>query len=122
MRFSFQGAKAEIIITVIKCSDRDAAYQQRRVRFLLEQVNQISAIPAASYKSGQCRHIQVLNYSQNICSRGSPHHTFTRRKRSAFKTTEIEDALIAKAANIGPIRIPKKGKRTPAATGTPDAL
>ena len=36
--------------------------------------------------------------------------------------TEIEEALIAKAANIGLMRMPKKGNRTPAATGTPEAL
>ena len=44
------------------------------------------------------------------------------RRRREFKTTEIDDAVIAKAANMGLIRMPKKGKSNPAATGTPEAL
>lgn len=44
------------------------------------------------------------------------------RNRSEFSTTEIDEALIANAANIGLIRIPKTGYKTPAATGTPAAL
>ena len=47
---------------------------------------------------------------------------FAPLRRSEFRTTEIDDALIAKAANIGLMRIPKNGKRRPAAIGTPDAL
>ena len=31
------------------------------------------------------------------------------RRRSEFKTTEIDDAVIAKAAKIGLMRMPKKG-------------
>lgn len=40
-----------------------------------------------------------------------PHagQSFAPRRRSELTTTEIEDALIAKAANIGLIRMPKKG-------------
>ena len=49
-------------------------------------------------------------------------HIRALRNLSEFSTTEIDDALIAKAANIGLIRMPKKGKRMPAATGTPEAL
>lgn len=49
-------------------------------------------------------------------------YSFTVRSRSEFVTTEMDDALIAKAANIGLMRIPRKGKRIPAATGTPAAL
>ena len=49
-------------------------------------------------------------------------HTFAVRSRSEFSTTEIDEALIAKAANIGLIRMPKKGKSTPAAIGTPAVL
>ena len=44
------------------------------------------------------------------------------RRRSEFRTTESEEAVMAKAANMGLMRMPKKGKSTPAATGTPDAL
>jgi hypothetical protein len=44
------------------------------------------------------------------------------RKRKAFRTTEIDDALMAKAANMGLIKIPKNGNKTPAATGTPAVL
>ena len=44
------------------------------------------------------------------------------RRRREFNTTEIDDAVIAKAANIGLMRMPKKGKSNPAATGTPEAL
>lgn len=42
--------------------------------------------------------------------------------RSELVTTEIEEALMAKAANIGLIRMLKNGNRIPAATGTPAAL
>ena len=41
---------------------------------------------------------------------------------SEFSTTDSDEALIAKAAKIGPIRIPKNGNRIPAAIGTPEAL
>ncbi len=34
---------------------------------------------------------------------------FSRRKRSAFKTTDSEEELIANAAKIGPISMPKNG-------------
>ena len=34
---------------------------------------------------------------------------FTRRSRSAFSTTDSDEALIAKAAKIGPTRMPKNG-------------
>jgi len=53
-----------------------------------------------------------------------PDH-FYRRIRlslSAFPITDTELMLIAAAANIGETRIPVKGKRMPAATGTPSAL
>ena len=36
-------------------------------------------------------------------------HSFAVRKRSELRTTEMEDALMAKAANIGLIRMPKNG-------------
>ena len=51
-----------------------------------------------------------------------PFQILTPRRRSEFSTTEIDDALIAKAANIGLIKIPKSGYKSPAATGTPLAL
>lgn len=44
------------------------------------------------------------------------------RNLSALPTTDTEDRLMAAAAKIGEIRIPKNGKRIPAATGTPEAL
>lgn len=43
-------------------------------------------------------------------------------KRKAFDITDTELKLIAAAAIIGLRRMPKNGKRTPAATGTPSAL
>ena len=49
-------------------------------------------------------------------------HILVPLNRNAFMTTEMDEALIAKAANIGLIRIPKNGYRRPAATGTPEAL
>ena len=49
-------------------------------------------------------------------------HIFAPRSRSAFSTTDSDEALIAKAAKIGPIRMPKNGNRMPAAIGTPEAL
>ena len=36
-------------------------------------------------------------------------HSLAVRKRSELSTTEIEEALMANAANIGLIRMPKKG-------------
>jgi hypothetical protein len=51
-----------------------------------------------------------------------PIHIVSLRSRSELSTTEIDEALMAKAANIGLINIPKKGNSTPAATGTPAAL
>jgi len=42
--------------------------------------------------------------------------------RNAFAITDTELKLIAAAANTGLNKIPKNGKRTPAATGTPRAL
>jgi copper homeostasis protein CutC len=39
------------------------------------------------------------------------------RSLRAFETTVTEEKAIAPAAKIGFRRIPKKGKRTPAATG-----
>lgn len=47
---------------------------------------------------------------------------FTLRSRNEFNTIEIDEALIAKAANIGLIRIPKNGKSRPVATATPNVL
>jgi hypothetical protein len=44
------------------------------------------------------------------------------RRRSAFPTTDTEDRLIAKAANIGLSSRPNTGYSTPAAIGTPSAL
>lgn len=49
-------------------------------------------------------------------------HSRIVRRRSALSTTDIEEALIAKAATIGLIRMPKRGYNMPAATGTPPAL
>ena len=49
-------------------------------------------------------------------------HTLTALSLSAFITTETDDALMAKAANIGLMRMPKKGNSSTAATGTPAAL
>lgn len=49
-------------------------------------------------------------------------HIWAPLSLRAFNTTETDEALIAKAAKIGPIRMPKNGKRIPAATGTPNAL
>ena len=49
-------------------------------------------------------------------------HILAPLSRSELSTTEIDEALMAKAANIGLIRMPKTGNRTPAATGTPEAL
>jgi len=49
-------------------------------------------------------------------------HTLALRSRSEFSTTEMEDALIAKAANMALIKMPKKGYSTPAAIGTPAVL
>lgn len=46
----------------------------------------------------------------------------TLLNRNELVTTEIDDALMAKAANIGLISMPKKGYSRPAATGTPEAL
>ena len=40
----------------------------------------------------------------------------------AFKITETELKLIAKAAIIGDSKIPKNGYNNPAAIGTPNAL
>lgn len=68
--------------------------------------------------------------ADNICAAQNPnrsdlravHQIFVPRRRSAFNTTEMDEALIAKAANIGLIRMPRKGYSTPAATGTPEAL
>lgn len=45
-------------------------------------------------------------------------HVSAFLNRSAFVTTESELALIAALAQIGEIRIPKIGYKTPAATGT----
>jgi len=47
---------------------------------------------------------------------------FTDRSLSALLTTDRDDALIANAAKIGPIRMPKNGNRIPAAIGTPTPL
>ncbi len=52
----------------------------------------------------------------------NPFQILAPRSRSELSTTEIDEALIAKAANIGLIKIPKNGNRRPAATGTPLAL
>lgn len=47
---------------------------------------------------------------------------FTVLSLRALPTTETEERLIAAAAKIGEIRMPKNGNSTPAATGTPAAL
>lgn len=49
-------------------------------------------------------------------------HNDTRRSRSAFPTTERELRLMAALAQMGVIRMPKKGYSRPAATGTLSAL
>lgn len=49
-------------------------------------------------------------------------HSRTARRRIALPITLTEDNAIAAAAMIGDSRIPKNGKSTPAATGTPSAL
>ncbi len=49
-------------------------------------------------------------------------HNSEPRSRRALVITEIELALIAKAANIGLRSIPKTGYNTPAARGTPALL
>ena len=49
-------------------------------------------------------------------------HIFAALSRNELSTTERDEALMAKAAQIGPIRMPKNGNRMPAAIGTPDAL
>lgn len=69
------------------------------------------------------RREQALGDQRNFeteCQRVSHIRTFLRR--SAFPTTDTELRLIAAAAKIGEIRMPKNGKRIPAATGTPEAL
>ena len=68
--------------------------------------------------------------ADNTCAAQNPsrsdlravHQIFVPRSRNAFNTTEMDEALIAKAAKIGPIRMPKNGNRMPAAIGTPEAL
>ena len=62
-------------------------------------------------------------------NRSSSHYRFaslsqrpTRRRRRALLTTDTELKLIAAAAIIGFSRMPKNGKSTPAATGTPTLL
>ena len=54
----------------------------------------------------------------------SPNYASSEVLRSlrALPMTETELKLMAAAANIGLSRMPKKGYRTPAATGTPSAL
>lgn len=44
------------------------------------------------------------------------------RNRNAFAITETELKLIANAAIIGESSNPKKGNKTPAATGIPNEL
>jgi hypothetical protein len=44
------------------------------------------------------------------------------RNRKELLITDTELTLIAAAAIMGDSKIPKAGKRTPAATGTPKAL
>ncbi len=61
---------------------------------------------------------QLTENILSICSV----QNFSRRNLSEFRTTDSDEALIAKAAKIGPIRMPKNGNRTPAAIGTPEAL
>ena len=63
-------------------------------------------------------------FSINVVLHGLeyPFQIFAPRSRSELSTTEIEEALIAKAANMGLIKMPKNGNRRPAATGTPLAL
>ena len=57
--------------------------------------------------------LAIVLVSPQICA---------RRSRREFRTTEIEEALMAKAANIGLIKIPRNGNKIPAATGTPAVL
>ena len=49
-------------------------------------------------------------------------HSFTLLKRSALVMTDTELKLIAAPASMGLSSRPKKGYRTPAATGMPSAL
>jgi len=49
-------------------------------------------------------------------------YTLAVRRRNELRTTDIEEALMAKAANMGLIRMPKTGNRIPAAIGTPAVL
>lgn len=51
-----------------------------------------------------------------------PLHRSTCRNRSALAMTETELRVIAALAQMGLIRRPSTGYRTPAATGTPNAL
>ena len=52
----------------------------------------------------------------------TPPYIFTERSLSALPITDTDDRLMAAAAKIGEIRMPRNGKRIPAATGTPAAL
>ena len=45
-------------------------------------------------------------YSRRVRGRNQ---TRRLRRRREFRTTEIEDAVMAKAANMGLMRMPKKG-------------
>ena len=49
-------------------------------------------------------------------------YSSVRRSRSALPTTLTDDSAMAAAAITGDSRIPKIGKSTPAAIGTPAAL
>jgi len=63
---------------------------------------------------------EILVYPAVLLSRDSfDVQILTPFTRSALETRETENALIA---NIGPIRVPENGHRTPAAAGTPVGL
>ena len=50
----------------------------------------------------------IIHGPHSLCVRGR-NQTRRLRRRREFKTTEIEDAVIANAANMGLMRMPKKG-------------
>jgi hypothetical protein len=62
-----------------------------------------------------------------VTSRSVPNVLFlgygrNRRNRRAFETTVTDDSPIAAAARMGESKTPKRGKRTPAATGMSTTL
>ena len=87
----------------------------------------LSCIPLKS-QTQSCRYtLQSIDAQKPLplknCSTGihSPHRLM-RRSLKALVMTDTELKLIAAAAIIGDSSIPKKGYKTPAATGTPSML